>query len=369
MAGESCGWFAPTYTYLDTIWSKIVKHLEPLIAKKDGQKHRIRFTTGAVLHCWSCEKDDPGRGEKYHRAAVDEAGIVRNFQRVWFESISPTLVDYSGNAVIQGTPKGSGRGFVKLHQIAQQGLNGYAAFSGKTIDNPRIPREEIERARSVMTLDSFRQEYEGIPAADGANPFGIDAIRSAISTGIEGPAIVYGIDLASSSDYTVIIGINEQGQACSMERFQGGWEVITKRVRNAVRDTYSLVDSTGVGSPVVQRLQLDGNNIVGFQFTNSSKQSLMTELAAAFQTKDIQIPDDSVLVNELESFGYEYNHTGNVVRYATQPGMHDDCVCALALAWKAYQDNHGPRNSMPRIFAASPIQTRMDRRPGVRTCL
>jgi phage FluMu gp28-like protein len=220
-----------------------------------------------------------------------------------------------------------------------------------------------------MTLDSFRQEYEGIPAADGANPFGIDAIRAAISTGIEGPAIVYGIDLASSSDYTVIIGINEQGQACSMERFQGGWEVITKRVRNAVRDTYSLVDSTGVGSPVVQRLQLDGNNIVGFQFTNSSKQSLMTELAAAFQTKDIQIPDDSVLVNELESFGYEYNHSGNVVRYATQPGMHDDCVCALALAWKAYQDNHGPKNSMPRIFAASPIQTRMDRRPGVRTCL
>ena len=35
-------------------------------------------------------------------------------------------------------------------------------------------------------------------------------------------------------------------------------------------------------------------------------------------------------ISELEAFEYEYTRTG--VRYTAPPGMHDDCVCALALA-------------------------------------
>jgi hypothetical protein len=37
-----------------------------------------------------------------------------------------------------------------------------------------------------------------------------------------------------------------------------------------------------------------------------------------------------VIVAELEEFGYEYTRTG--VRYSAPEGLHDDTVCALALA-------------------------------------
>jgi hypothetical protein len=36
---------------------------------------------------------------------------------------------------------------------------------------------------------------------------------------------------------------------------------------------------------------------------------------------------------ELEQFEYQYTRTG--VRYAAAEGLHDDCVCALALAVRA----------------------------------
>jgi hypothetical protein len=40
------------------------------------------------------------------------------------------------------------------------------------------------------------------------------------------------------------------------------------------------------------------------------------------------------IVHELEAFQYEYTAAG--VRYAAPAGMHDDCVCALALAVRLY---------------------------------
>jgi hypothetical protein len=39
---------------------------------------------------------------------------------------------------------------------------------------------------------------------------------------------------------------------------------------------------------------------------------------------------DGWLRAELEAFGYEHTRTG--VRYEAPPGLHDDGVCALALA-------------------------------------
>ena len=55
----------------------------------------------------------------------------------------------------------------------------------------------------------------------------------------------------------------------------------------------------------------------------------MEGLAVAIQKQEISFPE-GVIANELESFEYEYTRTG--VRYSAPSGMHDDCVCSLALA-------------------------------------
>jgi phage FluMu gp28-like protein len=363
LEAEPLAWFAPTYTYLDTVWHKTIRDLAPMIAHQDAQKHRIRFVTGASLHFWSMDKPDPGRGEKYKRVVVDEAGLVRKFGPVWKEAIFPTLADYRGRAILQGTPKGSSRDFTKLHAVAKQGENGYASFSGKTADNPVIDPAWIENAKRTMTPEAFAQEFEGIPAEDGANPFGLPAIAACTGEMSGEPAVVYGVDLASSMDWTVVIGLDADGRMCYMDRFQGDWEHVTNRVRQAISNTFALIDSTGVGQPIVERLQINLENVEGRKFTQQSKHEMMVGLAAAFQTRELRIANDPTLIYELESFGYEHSDKG-VARYSAPSGIHDDCVCALALAWSAFRDNYGPQSQIP-VYHSVPYMNRQPSRAGV----
>jgi hypothetical protein len=57
----------------------------------------------------------------------------------------------------------------------------------------------------------------------------------------------------------------------------------------------------------------------------------------AIQGRRVTFPD-GVIKQELENFEYEYTRTG--VRYTAPGGMHDDAVCALALAWKGFGENN-----------------------------
>ena len=45
----------------------------------------------------------------------------------------------------------------------------------------------------------------------------------------------------------------------------------------------------------------------------------------------IQIPDEPILIDELESFGYQLTEGGNI-RYSAPTGYHDDAVISLGLA-------------------------------------
>jgi hypothetical protein len=56
----------------------------------------------------------------------------------------------------------------------------------------------------------------------------------------------------------------------------------------------------------------------------------MEGLASAIQQQQVGFPE-GVLLDELESFEFEYR-AGGGVRYEAPPGLHDDGVCALALA-------------------------------------
>jgi hypothetical protein len=72
----------------------------------------------------------------------------------------------------------------------------------------------------------------------------------------------------------------------------------------------------------------------GLKFTSQSKRQLMEGLAVALQQQRIRYPDGPI-VRELETFGYEYTRIG--VWYCAPEGLHDDCVCALALAVMALE--------------------------------
>ena len=143
---------------------------------------------------------------------------------------------------------------------------------------------------------------------------------------------MWGVDLAKSQDYTVAIGLDESGHVCRLERWQSPWNQTQDRLEELIGDSYAVIDSTGVGDPIVETLQRRCSSVEGFNFTSRSKQQIMEGLAVAIQTNSIAFPD-GWLRSELEAFEYQYTRTG--VRYEAPSGLHDDGVCALALALHA----------------------------------
>jgi hypothetical protein len=111
-------------------------------------------------------------------------------------------------------------------------------------------------------------------------------------------------------------------------------------IRRLTGHVKALVDSTGVGDPILEALSRGGpgvpssGNYEGFHFSAPGKQQLMEGLAVAIQRGELSYPDGAI-VSELEAFEYEHTRTG--VRYSAPPGIHDDCVCALALAVRKAQ--------------------------------
>ena len=171
---------------------------------------------------------------------------------------------------------------------------------------------------------------------DGGDPFGVCAIRSCIAPISAAEPVAWGIDLAKSQDYTVAIAFDQEKRVCRFERWQAPWDATIQRLKAIVgTGAAALVDSTGVGDPVLEALQKDGGGrFEGFKFTAQSKQQLMEGLAVAIQQQQIRYPDGPI-ASELESFGYEYTRTG--VRYAAAEGLYNNCVCALALAVRQHE--------------------------------
>lgn len=326
--GRKCGWFAPTYKYLADPIRKYERALAPVTARMDRIEKRLELVTRGVIDFWSLEDIDAGRGRDYDLIVVDEAGFVPHLLEWWRNAARPTLSDRKGAALFLGTPKGTGD-FHRLFTEAEGDRTGtMRAFRIGTVANPHIDPDEVEAARRSLPPEVFRQEYEGVPAEDGGNPFGLDAIRDCIGPMSTKPAECYGVDLAKSQDYTVVVGLDADGCVAFLDRWQGPWQLTREKVAAIVKDKPAQIDSTGVGDPIVEDVRRVCRRAEGFKFTSQSKQQLMEGLQIAVQTREIRFPE-GWLRAELEGFGYRYS--GRSVSYEATAG-HDDGVCALALA-------------------------------------
>jgi len=351
--GKPAGWFAPSYKLALEAWREIVDRLAPVTARMSEQDKRLELVTGGIIEVWTLDTPDPARGRKYSLVVIDEAGIVRDLLEVWQAAIRPTLVDLKGRALILGTPKGRRHGFVVLFNRGMGDDADWQSFRAPTLENPYIPAEEIELARKELPPEIFAQEFEGIPTDDGANPFGLDAIRRAIATDTPAfpqPAVVYGVDLARSLDYTVVVGLDAYRNVVVLERWQAPWAVTKDKIRQMVGQTPIVADATGVGDAIVADLQTMGVSVSPHVFTQPSKLRLMQRLVAAFQGDELKLPE-GWLTSELEAF--EFTYTASGVRYEAPPGYHDDGVMALGLALHGWDRVQGV---VPEAFPQPPLR-------------
>jgi phage FluMu gp28-like protein len=334
-AAETCSnvaYITPTYQLAKIFFDDITKNLPKDIYDCNRSDLVINFITGGSIRFFTGERLDNMRGLKFHLAIVDEASYIANLEDGWNNAIRPTLTDYKGKAIFLSTPKG--RNFF-YSLFMRHGEPDWEAFSFSTYDNPYIDPKEIDDAKRQLPRAVFEQEYMANPMENAANPFGSDNIRACIKPLSKLPPLYYGIDLAKSVDWTVIIGLDKNGDVSYYQRFQKDWKQTKDFILTIDRSKPVLIDSTGVGDAIVEDIQKSFQKMTGFKFSSSSKQQLMEGLASSIHKNEISVLC-GVMQDELEIFEYRYTSTG--VKYTAPDGFHDDTVIALALADKCRID-------------------------------
>jgi hypothetical protein len=332
LKGHNVGYITPTYKLAKTFFEKLVK-VVPFENNKSDLI--IYFANGGTVEFFTGERLDNLRGRKFHMVVVDEASFIPNLEDGWLNSIRPTLTDYKGKALFLSTPKGKNY-FHSLYLKGLQGENDWQSFKFSTYDNPYIDKAEVEDAKMQLPSPVFEQEYMANPMENAANPFGSSHINACIKPQSTNQAAFYGIDLAKSFDYTVIIGLDHNGHVCHFDRFQKDWKQTKDTILTLDRSKPIFIDSTGVGDAITEDLQKHFNSMTGFKYTSASKQQLMELLASTIHKGEVGFPD-GMIKEELDIFEYQYTSTG--VRYNAPTGFHDDCVNALALAVKCKTEN------------------------------
>jgi hypothetical protein len=316
---------------------------------------------------WSLDNPDTARGRAYARVVIDEAAAVPHLATAWEAVLQPTLIDYSGDAWFLSTPRGHNY-FYTLWQRGMSGEPEWFSWRMPTATNPHIPAEEIARAERTLPARVFAQEYRAEFIADATGVFRRvvpAATAAAQERALPGHRYVMGVDWGKHEDFTVIcvldLGAPPGGPLpdrfaaaravppgamppsaapvptlVAIDRFnQIDYAVQAGRLRAlAARFTPVAIvaERNAMGEPVIEQLLREGLPVIPFTVTNATKMVLIDRLALGFEQDQLRILPDPILIAELEAYTTERTPSG-LLRYGAPPGMHDDCVMALALAY------------------------------------
>jgi hypothetical protein len=328
-------WISPTYDLTRPIWRKMLKIAPPgWITRTVGSETQPDMLELGESRIEFKSADHPERlvAEGLKRVVVDECGIVK--EAVWTESLMPALIDHKAPAFLCGTPKGR-NWFYRMHSRGHDTLDAEVeSFGGPSRENPFIDEAEVQRLATQMPQRLFRQEILAEFLDDEGAVF--RGVRACVGPLSKEPTVGIGVDLAKHEDFTVITGMDRDCRVTFFDRFnQVSWPLQKERiVARAAQGGRVLIDSTGIGDPILDDLVKAGVDVEGLKFTNASKQQLVEGLAIAIEQREVGLPDDPIMLNELDAFEYEVGRTG-VTRYSAPEGLHDDFVISLALARRA----------------------------------
>jgi len=118
-----------------------------------GRRFGKSFLAAATLFV-----EDSLRGPGLSYCVLDEYAFMK--EEVWEVIITPMLTRAEGGALFIGTPDGKNH-FYQLYQYACSGQDPeWFGWTFKSIDNPHLPRKELDKLAERMSKERYRQEIE-----------------------------------------------------------------------------------------------------------------------------------------------------------------------------------------------------------------
>lgn len=339
LKGGNFGYFAPNYKLLGDYWRDTITLLGPIIASSNKTDHRIEYITGGSAEMWTLEDEDAGRSRKYHRVAVDEAGLVANLGETWQAAIRATLIDYKGDAWLAGTPKG--RNF--FYEVFQRGIDPHrpewVCWQMPTSANPYISADEVQAMRDEVSERKAAQEIDAQFLDDAGGVFRNVRAMSTLQPqerATPGHQYIIGADWGKSGDYSVFDVLDatamqevwlDRSNKVEYEIQVGRLLALTERYNNAI----VVAEENSMGDPIIGQLRRRGVQVRAFTTTNATKAELVDTMALALERQAIALLNHPIATAEMEAYESTKLPSG-AYRYAAPEGMHDDTVMGRMLA-------------------------------------
>jgi hypothetical protein len=357
-SGKLFWWIAPSHYQAGIGWDRVRALLpEKWVKFNESDRSIVVKGTGARAEFKTGEKPNLLFGPAVHGAIVDEASRMK--EQAWI-ALQTTMTQTMGPIrVASNTDQGKTNWFYPLY------MKGYerkpdgskkhpeiVSWSIKTYENPYIKPAAFRELTATLPPMAYESLIEAVFPEDALTVFrnvtacivddppGWNKTAPLLQKARHDHSYTVGVDLAKYSDYTVILVIdNDTRQIVYFNRLNLRlWETQMERVEKVC--TYFgaaqvVLDSTGVGDPIYERLTLLGVPIVPYKFNNASKQRLIDNLAIGIENVDVLIPRSlEQLITELRLYEYRISEHG-VVKFSApdRDGVYDDSVTALALAY------------------------------------
>lgn len=338
--GTLVWWVAPTYDIADIGFEAVKEQLPPgsIEAKKRTKPKRYELANGSTISFRSADREDSLRGEGLDLLIIDEAAMVPN--RAWQNELRPTLSDTLGDMIAISTPKGRNWFREWFERGQSPDYEHVASWQSPTYENPHVPDEEIDAARTEQPDRVFRQEYLAEFVDESGGVFtDLDGrlftanydVGDATGTG----PYTHGWDFARHQDWFVGVVLDSQGCVVHYHRSQGdSWPTIQRTIEQAAAEFEGIValDASRDNKVVADLADSIGRGRVDpVTFSPKRKRELIEDLIAMVEAGELTSPTIEQLRHELSVFEYDVTPSGTV-RYDAPEGFHDDSVDALALA-------------------------------------
>lgn len=314
-----------------------------VLKKKNETLLELRFANGSEILFKSAEQRDALRGLTVSGVlCIDEAAYIPDDI---FEMLLPTTDVNRAPIVIVSTPKFKEGFFYRYYEMGLQGVKGCYSYSFNDYDTSRLlSPERLETYRRTLPHNQFLTEYLGQFLDGDSILFG--DFKMCINSGIPrgGGKTYCGIDWGAGrgEDYTVVSIVNDLGEQLYMQRWN---DKNTTETINTVVDiikTYNpgviYSENNSIGKPFNDLLEDKKIKVHRWETSNKSKNDLVSALSVAFEQRQLKILPIDIQTRELSSYQMEFNPKTKIVTYNAPPGLHDDTVMALMLAWMAKKE-------------------------------
>jgi len=259
---------------------------------------------------WENRENYRGMSNVIH-LEFDEVDTMKNFFIGWNEIFRPMVMETGGGAGFGGTPKKENPNLRRLEKLAEEDED-WEAFHFTSLDNPAIPKEEIEKAKKEMDGETYRQEILAEYVENVGALFKYDALVDLFSNSISKVNEKYlTVDVADDGTDKTVFMFWHGLEAYRIEQFERlNTEAIVSQIREYTAEeqipmSQVAVDAIGVGAGVASNSLLDG--IIGYK---SSYQAIKTDQSP------VQLPN--IHYRENPSLTTEYKN------------LRSQCVFALA---------------------------------------